>query len=246
MRRALSVAGGARRAALLAAALLAALALACGGGDEGGEDGAAPEAAPPPDAAELIAAAADRMAGVERFHFVLDHTRGATEIVRGIEMRRAEGDIDGPDRLRARVEGGLGPIDIDLGIVVLPDESWIENPLTGRWERIEIAIDALFDAREGVAALMRLVRDPAVEGRARVDGVETWRVSATADTDGLAIFPNAAPGREVRATAWIGAADPLVHRIEVRGPIADGEDRDIVRRLDLGRFGEAVDIVPPR
>lgn len=236
----------ARRAALLAAALLAALVLACGGEDGGGGAASATPEAPPPDAAELLAAAADRMAGVGRFHFVLDHTRGATEIVNGIEMRRAEGDVDGPDRLRARVEGGLGPIDIDLGIVVLPGESWIENPLTGRWERVEIAIDALFDAREGVAALMRLVRDPAVEGRARAGGAETWRVSATADTAGLAIFPNAAPGREVRATAWIGVGDPLVHRIEVRGPIADGEDRDIVRRLDLSRFGEAVDIVPPR
>ena len=234
----------ARRAAILAAALLAALALACGGGD--GEDGAAPEPPPPPDAAELLAASADRMAGVERFHFVLDHTRGATEIVSGIEMRRAEGDVDGPERLRARVEGGFGPIEIEIGIVVLPDESWIENPLSGRWERVEIAIGALFDARDGLAALMRLVRDPAVEGRASVGGVETWRVSATADTGGLAIFPNAAPGREVRATAWIGVADPLVHRVEVRGPIADGEDPDIVRRLDLSRFGEAVDIVPPR
>ena len=40
--------------------------------------------------------------------------------------------------------------------------------------------------------------------------------------------------------------DPLVYRIEVHGPISDGEADDIVRRLDLSDFDADFDIVAPR
>ena len=227
---------------LLASLAVLALAAACGGDDD--SDATPTSAAPDP--AALVLAAADRMEAVERFHFLLEHENGATEIVAGIEMKRAEGDVDGSTRLRAEIEGSFGSFNIKSGAIVVPGESWILHPLTQRWEREDITIDQLFDPSEGIVALMRSARASEIAGRERVNGVETYRVEATVESGDLTIFPGATPGRDVPATAWIGVDDPLVHRLVVNGPIADGESAEIVRRLEFSRFDEDVDIVPPR
>ena len=211
-----------------------------------GDDDDAAAGAATPEAADLVAAAASRMEQVRSFHFELEHENGSTQIVRGIAMERAVGDIVGVDRLRLTVEGRAGPLDFEIGIVILPDESWIQNPITQRWEREEISVEELFDPASGVVALMRSAGAPTIEGRERIAGVETYRVSTEVESGELTVFPGAEPGRLVPATAWIGVDDPLVHRLEVRGPISDGEEDDIARRLDLSDFDADFDIAPPR
>ena len=225
----------------MATLALLALAAACGDDDD------APPSTDDVDPEALVLAAADRMESVERFHFVLEHENGTTEIVRGIGMERAEGDVDGATRLQAEIEGTVLGFPFELEVIVLPGEGWIQNPLRGgRWEREDITIDSLFDPQEGIVALMRSARAPEIAGQERVNGVETYRLEATVDSAALTIFPGSEPGRTVSATAWIGVAEALVHRLEISGPIADGESEEIVRRLELSRFGEDVDIVPPR
>ena len=225
---------------LLALASLALLLAACGDDDD------TVDAAPTPEAADLDAAAAARMEQVGSFHFELEHENGSTRIVRGIEMQRASGDIVGVDRLRLTVEGSAGPIDFELGIVILPDQSWIQNPITQRWEREDISVEELFDPASGVVALMRSIGAPVIEGRERIAGVQTYRVRTEVESGALTIFPGAAPGRLVPAIAWIGVDDPLVYRLEVRGPLSAGEDEGIARRLDLSEFDANFDIAPPR
>lgn len=230
------------RAVLAILALIALLAGAC----EGGEEPPPTATATPVDPRAVVLASAGRMASEERFSFALEHENGASEIVRGIMMVRAEGAIDGPQRMRTMIEGQLGPLKFVTGIIVLPDESWFQNPITERWEREDISIDEFFDPRDGVAALMRMVENPTLVAREQLGGVETYRIEVTADSGALAIFPSATPGFEVRATLWIGVLDSLLYRVDVRGPISTAESPDIVRRLELSRFGEAVDIAPPR
>ena len=220
---------------------LAVLLVASACGDDDGEPGAAA-----PDPQQLLLDAADRMEQARSFHFVLEHENGGIEIVRGIEMTRAEGDVDGATRLQAEVEGTLGPFSFEVGIIILPGESWIQNPITQRWEREEISIDALFDPSDGIVALMRSARSPEILRRERIGGVDTYRVTAMVESGDLTVFPGAEPGRDVPATAWIGVDAPFVYLLEIRGPIADGEADDIIRRLELSRFDEPVDIAPPR
>ena len=234
----------ARRAALvvLAAASLL-LATACPGGEE--------EATPTPteevpDPTALLREAADRMATVERFHFLLEHVDGTSEIVRGIEMVRAEGDVGGTERLQAEIEGRFGTLTFETAIVVLPDQGWIQNPLTRRWERENITVSALFDPQQGAVALMRSATATGLGGREHIGDIECWIVEGATDSGDLVFFRNAEAGYPVGARVWIGVDDPLVHRIELSGPISAGELDTIVRRLELSRFGQDVDIVPPR
>lgn len=223
---------------LFAAGLGLSLAAGCGSGD-GDVEGV--------DAAALLEAAAERMDGVETFHFRLTHQNGTTEIVRGLQMESAEGEVGGPDRLRVEVRARFATTNLRVEIVILPGESFITNPLTGRWEREEITVSQFFDPAVGVTALMRAVTDAEVTGRERVDGVETYRVEATVDSGNLALFAaDAAPGTPMRARAWIGVDDPLVHRVEVEGALTPGQAANTVRRLELSAFDEPVEIIAPR
>ncbi len=235
----------ARLAALVALVAASLLLVACPGEEE--EPAPTPTATEVlPDPAELLRAAADRMEAVEKFHFVLEHVDGTSEIVQGIQMVRAEGDIGGTELLQAEIDGRLGTLAFETGIVVLPDQGWLRNPLTQRWQRENITVSALFDPQQGAVALMRFATATGLAGREDVRGVDCWIVEASIDSGDLAFFRNAEAGFTVAAKIWVGLDDPLVHRIELIGPITAGELDTIVRRLELSRFGQDVDIVPPR
>ncbi|MBM3141217.1 MAG: LppX_LprAFG lipoprotein [Chloroflexi bacterium] len=219
---------------------LAALAVGCRGGGGGGD-------VKDVDAAELLRRAAERMDGVRSMRFLLEHQNGKAEILNGLLMERAEGAVAGADRLTVEVLAQAGPLNAKIGIVILPDQSWITNPLTGRWERQQVTIASLFDPASGVTALMRSVTSPRVTGREQAGVVDAYVVEAKVDSGELALFASGAPsGRELTAKAWIGVADPLVHRIEVTGAITTAEPANLVRRLTLRDFGAEIAIEPPR
>jgi lipoprotein LprG len=231
--------GASARALLPACLLLSALLAACGGDD-------APEPAGLPDPATILEGAATTMEAVRSLHFVLEHEDGTTEIVRGIAMSHAEGDLVAPDQMQATLEGGLGPVNFEVGVVIIGEDAWIQNPLTRRWEDEDITIDEVFDPREGVVGLVRSAQSPQVTDIEEVDGVESYRIEATLDSGDLTLLPgDPAPGREVPTVAWIGVEDQLVRRVELHGAVASGESEDLVRRLTLSRFDEDVSIVPP-
>lgn len=222
-------------ACLLATALLA----ACGSDD--------PEPAALPAATTVLEQSATRMEQLRSMHFLLEHEKGSTEIVRGIAMTRAEGDVVTPDKMQATVKGGLGPVSFEIGIVILGDQAWIQNPLNRRWESEDITIDQVFDPRQGVIALVRSTRDATVAATEEVGGVDCYRLEATLDSGDLDLLPgDPAPGKSVPTRAWIGVDDHLVRKVELRGPVAEGESANLVRTLTLSRFDEDITIAPPR
>lgn len=199
------------------------------------------------DAPALLAASAERMEAVQTFRFVLEHEGGRAEIVRGLMMESAEGEVAGPDRMRMDVKARAGPLNVEVGIVVLPEESFITNPITGRWEREAISLEGIFDPSAGAPGLMRSVADARVTGSERIGGVEVYVVEATVDSGELGFFaPEAEAGRALPTRAWIGVDDPLLYRVEIEGAVAPGEADGLLRRLSLSRFDTDIQITPPR
>jgi selenide,water dikinase len=228
----------AARALVVAAILLVALA-ACG---RDGEEALDLESV---DAAALLRAAAERTDEARSFHFLLEHEGGTTQIVRGLSMERAEGDVVGADRLRVEVKASAGPLNLKVEIVVIGDEAWITNPLTGRWEREDISIQEVFDPANGVTAIMRAAGGAHLTGSESVAGIRTYVVEATVDSGDVTLFGEPRPGVTLLARVWIGVDDPLVRRIEIIGGLASGETADLVRRLTLSRFDAEIEIEPP-
>ena len=198
------------------------------------------------DPAALLREAADRMELAQSLHFLLEHENGATEIVRGLRMQRAEGDIVGSDRLSVEIRATVGPLNLKVGIVIIGDEAWITNPITGRWEREQISIEGVFAPATGVTALMRLAADPRVAGSDTIGGVRTYRVEVTVDSGDVTMFGQPRAGRALRAKVWIGIDDSLVYRIEIVGSVLAGEPDDLMRRVTFSRFDTEIEIAPPR
>jgi len=233
-------------AALALFALLGPLVAGCRGGDDDGAGDPPAPSATPIDPAALLERAAQRMEGVQAFRFELTHENGASEIVRGIRMESAQGAVAGPDRLEVQIKGRFLALNIETGVVILPDQSWLRSPITGDWEREDVNIDAFFDPANGVTALMRSIETAEVAGEDRIDGVDTVRLRTSIDAGALTLFgENTLLGETVTAEVWIGADDPLVYRIELRGPVLAGDDEDIERRLELRDFDGAITIEPP-
>ncbi|MDP2328823.1 MAG: LppX_LprAFG lipoprotein, partial [Dehalococcoidia bacterium] len=179
----------------LVAGASALVAAACGGGDDGG-------AVEGVDADALLESAAERMDRVDAFHFVLTQENGTTGILMGLELVSAEGDIAGADRAQLEVRAKLGSSNLSLAMVILPEASYMTNPLTGRWQEAEISISSFFNPEIGVTALMRAVTDAKATRRVQVGGVDTYLVEALVDSGNLDLFAaGAPPGRELVARA---------------------------------------------
>lgn len=148
--------------------------------------------------------------------------------------------------MKADIRARVGTLAIDMGIVALPDSSWMTNPFTRAWEPGTFDVSALFDPATGLPALLRGLIDPQLVGTEDVNGTSAHRIDATVDSGSLAaLIPGAAPGTALVVRVWIGEEDPVLHRAEIVGSLAEGDSAEIVRRITLSRFGEDLPVESP-
>jgi hypothetical protein len=161
-------------------------------------------------------------------------------------MERAQGAIANGERLRADVSGRVGPLAVNLQLVIVPEGAWMTNPLTGAWTPQDLSISEFFDPATGVTAVIRGIGEPALVESSTIGDAAVHVVEGTLDSGSLALLvPGAAAGRPLTVRLWIGAADPVVHRIEIRGTLEDGDNPAVVRRLNLSDFGASFEIPRP-
>jgi hypothetical protein len=223
----------------LGAVLLVMVALVAGAGC-GGDDGGA-------SAAELVRQSADSTGKVQSFRFALDVANVPTGGA-GLQLTGAEGDVAVPDRASADVTGTFSGVPISTQVIAVGDDVWLK--LFGKWQKVDVSTTpaVLLSPSQGVLAAMSAVTEAVDEGTEDLDGTTVVRVSGTApagDVAPLVAVSPSDPGRQVPVTLWIGEDDTILRRIEVRGPIAEGETDDAVRTVDLSRFGEPVTVEPP-
>ena len=229
--------------------LLAAALVACGDDKPKGagtsEDGSPAR----PDPATLLRQAADRMERANSFHFVLDHEKGATPIVFGLLMSRAEGDVVRPDRLRADVDAAMGGVNLKMKVISIGDVSKITNPFNpAAWQDLPSGtrIGDIFDPAAGTTAALRNVQNPQITGEDTVAGKKVWRVEGNVDAAALSALASLAEsGYTTRGAAWIGQDSPEVYRIRLDGPLGSKDTPGVIRRLELSRFDEKITIDPP-
>lgn len=223
-------------AAPLAAAVLLAVA-GCGGGGQSS-----------PSAESLVGEAARATGDVRSFHFTLD-VQGVPRTSAGLQLTSAEGDVATPDRVTADVGGNFAGVPITAQVVAIGDAVWLENPLSGRWEQIDVGTGpvALLDPAKGVLSVMEGISRPIVKATEEVDGVTLQQVSGTAPAADVAPLVAVSPSqRDVSVVLWIGEDDHLVRRIELSGPVARGESSKAKRVIELSRFDEPVTVEAPK
>jgi len=226
--------------------LILLLGAACRGGS--GESGA--KATPTPTPRQRLDAAAKQMQAVSAFHFLLTHQNGVSTIANGLEMTRAEGDFQTPDRFKAAVKASFQTFPVSVSVISVGPRTWITNPLQSGEHYQPLPngpqTTEILDPNHGLLKAAEDMRAPAVTGSEKIGQTDTYLISGTVDAGNLrSIAPDADAGRDVPSQIWIGKADSLVYRVRLNGPLTAGEPKNIVRQIDLSQFNEKIDIAPP-
>jgi hypothetical protein len=196
----------------------------------------------------LLQQSADRAAAVQSFHFILTHENGTTPLPLNLDLESAEGDVVVPGRLKAEVDAeALGGLNVSVEVIGIDDQTWVTNPFTRGWEELpNTNIRDFADPAALVSGLLPAVQDAELREGEELDGVETQLVTGQIDSgalqDALGI---AVPGNNVDVEAWIGVDDQLPRRVRLIGALSDEESADVVRQVDLSRFDQPVEIMPP-
>jgi hypothetical protein len=219
------------------AAGLGILLAACGSGDSF------------PDARELVAAATVNMNQVQAVHFVLGLEDAAIEMMPGLDVTRAEGDVVRPDRMQAELRAKVMGMVISVNFRAVLGVQYVTNPIApDQWQALPTPAIAgsLLDPQIGVTAILSALVDAKVVGQDSLDGIDAWRITATADNQLVAPFfqSEPAPGNTA-VEAWIGKSDFLVYKVILTGPTVVGDPDKVQRTIEFSRFGEVVEIVPP-
>jgi hypothetical protein len=196
---------------------------------------------------EVLQRAAETAQGVESFHFVLTHENGTTPLPLELDLVSAEGDIAVPDRMQAEVEADALGLNVNVQVIGIEDRTWVTNPFTRAWQELPgTNIRDFADPAALVSGILPAIEGASLSDGGTVDGVETHLVTGQIDSaalqDALGI---AEPGRDVRVEAWIGVDDMLPRQVRLIGPLSEAESADVVRQVELSRFDEPVEIIPP-
>ena len=221
-----------------------ALAVACGGGD----DGASPTPGALPPADEVLASVVERVGEVESFHFRLEHENGLSPIPLDLKLRTADGDVQVPDRMQAKLEADAGGQLLRVEVIGIGEEGWITNPFNRQWQALPAGttISSIFDPAAGVEAIARSLQNVNVAAMEKVEGKDTYLLQGQVDSAALeAAAPIAEPGLTVTVKLWVDIEDYSIYRVRLEGPFAPDEPTNIVRILHLSKFDEPVSIEPP-
>jgi hypothetical protein len=201
-----------------------------------------------PSAAEIVARAAEAIERVETVHFRLEVAGGTAEIVTGLQMTSAEGDVARPDRLRMQVNARAANVPVQVELVAIGERRWLTNPLTKRWTALpgQFALAPVLDPERGVANLIRRLSGLVKLPNETLDGQAVYHLRGTAAAADLAALAGAqGGGGSVAAEAWIGVQDFLPRQVRIEGAVVSGEPAGLVRVLKLSGFNAPVSIEPP-
>lgn len=207
------------------------------------------------DAVALLESAVEAVSALETFAFELETTRGKSTVFQGLELKGVEGVVRRPMDIQADVTAGTPIGDITVSAVGLDGEFWVQDPLSdGEWISIgsDPQLQSLINPDAILLYAVRLVRDAAITGTEKIDGVETTVVEGTVDfmdflnqsgVDSTELNQLLAEGTK-EVAFWIDGDNRVVES-EIRGPIFATESDDVVRVLSFFEFNEPVEIERP-
>ena len=153
----------------------------------------------------------------------------------GLRLTHAEGDVEVADGVQKGIDldvaGTFSGIPLESQLVIVERRRPAEGPLTGAWRELDVTQvpGAFFDLIEGRAGGAAL--GPGRRARGRRAGRRRRDVPAAGEDHGeRSSRPSSATRRAtscVPVELWVGKEDSLIRRIEVTGPVEEGESDDV-------------------
>ena len=201
------------------------------------------------DAAEVLQRAVIQVLALNSAAFTLEHQIGTTTLFPGLEMSKASGVVDIPDRFSLKVEAQLEfPRSyVEVNIVTIEDQAYMTDFVTGQWR--EVPIDALPVNLGGLgrtlADIIEAVDSPRLAGAEQLRGRDVWWVTGRVGSQDLTgLVPGAADDLEVALELWLDRRDGLLVQALISGPVVPTDVSEAVRLLVLDKFNAPVNITP--
>ena len=237
--------GGARGSWLLAGVLLVAQTLACSAGER-----PTPTSGPPQDLGEILQQSASRLLALDSVAFTLEQQKGTTTLTTGVEMRKAYGVVEIPDKFTLTVEAELvSPrIFLEIGVVVIEDQAYMTDLLSGKWGRVPMASVPVNFSNLGqtLAGITKAIKAPVLVGSERLGGRETHHIKGTIRSEDLSgLVPGAGQGFSVDLDIWLDQSENVLVQAVIVGKVVPTDIPDARRLLTLDQFDVPVDITAP-
>jgi hypothetical protein len=204
-------------------------------------------------AQEIAAQAAEAMLSVNSLHFTIEREGALAYIDEGqlLAFKRADGDFELPDRMRTVVRVITAFTPIDIGMVVLGDDQYATDPITGEWGRLppewgQFSLVVLFDPQTGLRGLLKDgVYDLTLLGIEEIKGQPHYHLAGRASGERMSAMTLGFIGRgDVELEVWIGSDDFYVVRLRIVEPDTDPDD-PATWDMEFSHLGEPVDISAP-
>ena len=186
------------------------------------------------------------MAGLKTFRFFLSHPSGGTplDLLPGLVIQEVEGAVINSDGLEARFAGVLGTLYVESNLISVAGNSYLTNPLTGKWEAIpqEISPLAFFNPRDGIASMMSQIREVTLTS----DSVDEYRIAGLVPAEALAPFlGKTLSSVSVSVELTIDRPSHRLREARLEGRVTSGEPDGTIRVITLSGFDEPLSIEPP-
>jgi lipoprotein LprG len=211
-----------------------------------------PEPLPPK---EIIDLSANRMNGLEGFHFIVDRSGlpAYLDPDETISFRRAEGFYVSPDKGIAEVRVIAPGFVTDVSVISIQDIQWETNLLTNEWTELPpnwgFNPAVLFDPEIGIQSiLVSDLTDLTFVGSEKLDDGPNqylYVLEGEASGDSMYQMSYGLIGPEnMRVKLWIAPETFELHRALITDPNKDGEEATLWQ-VDFSEFGRIVNIEPP-
>ena len=192
----------------------------------------------------VLREAGEAMKNVDSFHYRLSHRSGGTALLPNLVLQEAEGDVIKPDKISAEFSGSFGGIAIKSGLITLGEDSYMTNPLTGRWESVprEVSPLGFFNPRKGIASMMEQVDQVSLVP----DGKDVYLIRGRLPAEALAPLLGATvKGTTVGVELTIDADEGYLLEAVLDGRVTSTEPEGTVRVITLSKFNEQITITHP-
>ena len=222
--------------------------LSCSSPDGAEVTGAPTKAAPIPTPTPINPQAAlDRsgtaMAGLDTFHFRLEHSTGGTPLAQNLIITSTDGYVARPDRLSLEFTGSFGNFAMRGKLITIGDETFITNPLNDEWQVLQDQVSplAFFDPAQGISRMMSQVTGPTI-----LD-IHAKEIHIGGQLPASALSPlfGATAGGIIDVELTIDLRNSYLTKVVLDGRITETELDGIVRTIVLDQFNQPTKIEPP-
>lgn len=203
-----------------------------------------------PTAPQLISRAQDAIQQVKSYHFNLATTHPGTPTSNSIQINKADGDIQVPDKLQAKANAIVFGFAVTTQYIAIANRQYYTDPLTGLWTQTNQLMDprTLTNRNTGIAGILGHIQQPTTPTNSNVGGIPCWNITGKLDARYLSVITQqmTQAGNIVHTTICIGKADNLPYLIRMQGVAIQGDIIQTVRTFLLSHFNEPLRIIGPQ